>query len=122
MTTQSKKSQFLLLFRHSQEGPDPTPQEMEQIFGRWMEWMKGMNAQGIFAGANRLQDTGKVLRGPRGASLTDGPFAESKEIVGGYVLISADNYAQALEVARGCPGLDGGTVVEVREVEPLPAL
>ncbi len=122
MTTQSKKSQFLLLFRNSQEGPDPTPQEMEQIFGRWMEWMKGMNAKGVFAGANRLQDTGKVLRGPHGASVTDGPFAEAKEIVGGYVLITADNYAQALEVARGCPGFDYGTIVEVREVEPLPGL
>jgi hypothetical protein len=122
MTTQTKKSQYLLLFRNSQEGPDPTPQEMEQIFGRWMAWMKGMGTKGVFAGANRLQDTGKVLRGPGGASLTDGPFAEAKEVVGGYVLISADNYAQAVEIAKGCPGLDMGTIVEVREVEPLPAM
>ena len=122
MTTQTKKSQYLLLFRNSQEGPDPTPQEMEQIFGRWMAWMKGMGAKGVFAGANRLQDTGKVLRGPGGESLTDGPFAEAKEVVGGYVLISADNYAQAVELAKGCPGLDMGTVVEIREVEPLPAM
>ena len=122
MTTQTKKSQYLLLFRNSQEGPDPTPQEMEQIFGRWMSWMKGMGAKGVFAGANRLQDTGKVLRGPGGESLTDGPFAEAKEVVGGYVLISADNYAQAVELAKGCPGLDMGTVVEIREVEPLPAM
>ena len=122
MTTQTKKSQYLLLFRNSQEGPDPTPQEMEQIFGRWMAWMKGMGAKGVFAGANRLQDTGKVLRGPGGASLTDGPFAEAKEVVGGYVLISADNYAQAVELAKGCPGLDMGTIVEIREVEPLPAM
>ena len=122
MTTQTKKSQYLLLFRNSQEGPDPTPQEMEQIFGRWMSWMKGMGAKGVFAGANRLQDTGKVLRGPGGESLTDGPFAEAKEVVGGYVLISADNYAQAVDIAKGCPGLDMGTVVEIREVEPLPAM
>jgi hypothetical protein len=122
MTTQSKKSQFLLLFRHAQAGPDPTPEEMQQIFGRWMEWMKGMNAQGVFAGANRLEDTGKVLRGPRGSSVTDGPFAESKEIVGGYVLLTADNLKQAVEIARGCPGLDHETIVEVRPVEPLPDL
>ena len=122
MTTKAKKSQFLLLFRHSQEGPDPTPAEMQQIFGRWMDWMKGMNAKGVFAGANRLQETGKVLTEPRGTKVTDGPFAESKEIVGGYVLIAADNYAQAVEIARGCPGLDRGTKVEVREVEPLPEI
>ncbi len=122
MSTQTKKSQFLLLFRHPQEGPDPTPQEMEQMMGRWMAWMKGMSAKGVFAGANRLQDTGKVLRGPQGASVTDGPFVESKELVGGYIMIMADNYAQAVEIARGCPGLDNETIVEVREVEPLPEM
>lgn len=122
MTTSSQKSQFLLLFRHSQEGPDPTPQEMEQMMGRWMAWMKGMGAKGIFAGANRLQDTGKVLRGPKGSSVTDGPFVESKELVGGYIMIKADNYAEAVEVAKGCPGLDNETIVEVREIEPLPEM
>ena len=122
MTNQSNKSQFLLLFRHSQEGPDPTPAEMEQIMGRWMAWMKGMGAKDVFAGANRLQETGKVLRGPGGKALTDGPFAEAKEVVGGYVMVTAENYAQAVELARGCPGLDMGTIVEVREVEPLPAM
>ncbi len=122
MTTQSKKSQFLLLFHQPLAGPDPTPQEMEQIFGRWMAWMKGMKAKGDFVGSNRLQDTGRVLRGPRGTSVTDGPFAESKEIVGGYVLLTADNLKQAVEIARGCPGLDHETIVEVRPVEPLPDL
>ena len=122
MTTQNQKSQFLLLFRHSQEGPDPTPAEMEQVMGRWMTWMKGMGAKGVLAGANRLQETGKVLRGPGGKSVTDGPFAEAKEIIGGYVMVTAANYAQAVELARGCPGLDMGTIVEVREVEPLPEM
>ncbi len=122
MPTQTAKSSFLLLFRHPQDNPDPTPEEMEKIFGRWMDWMKGMNAKGVFAGANRLQDTGRLLRGPRGATLTDGPFAESKEVVGGYIIVKADNYAQAVEIARGCPGLDRGATVEIREVEPLPEI
>ncbi len=122
MTTKSTKSQFLLLFHHSIEGPDPTPAEMEQIMGRWMAWMKGMGAKGQMAGTNRLQETGKVLRGPRGASVTDGPYVESKEVVGGYILINADSYAEAVAIARGCPGLDGEIAVEVREVEPLPAM
>ena len=121
MTT-SKKSQFLLLFHHTLEGPDPTPEEMQKIFGQWMEWMKGMQAKGIMAGANRLQESGKVLRGPRGATVTDGPYTESKEVVGGYVMILADNLAQAAEIARGCPGLNNDTVVEVRPVEPLPEM
>ena len=120
MNNPSAKSKFLLLFHHSLEGPDPTPEEMQQIFGRWMEWMKGMKAQGTFVGSNRLQDTGRVLRGPRGGAVTDGPFAEAKEVIGGYILIAADNYAQAVEIARGCPGLDNDMAVEVREIEPMP--
>ncbi len=117
-----KSAEFLLLFRHSQEGPDPTPQEMEQIMGKWMAWMKGMRARGQLAGVNRLQDSGCVLRGP-GGRLTDGPFAEAKEVVGGYVLVTAPDLAAAAAIARGCPGLEANTtIVEVRPVEPLPPL
>jgi len=117
MTTQSNKSQFLLLLRQPHAGPHPTPEEMQQIMGRFMEWMQGMSAKGIVAGTNGLEDTGKVLRGSRGASVTDGPFAESKEVVGGYVLISADSLSHAVEIARDCPGLDYRMAVEVRPVK-----
>jgi len=95
---------------------------MEKIFGQWMEWMKNMTGKGQMVGANRLQDNGKVLRQPRGASVSDGPYAESKEVVGGYVLIQADNFDEAVEIARGCPGLNMETAVEVRPVEPLPPI
>ena len=123
MSTAAPSAQFLLLFRHSQEGPDPTPAEMEQIMGKWMAWMQGMGARGEMAGVNRLQDTGRVLRGPGAADVTDGPFAEAKEIVGGYVLVNARDLAAAEAIARGCPGLAmGSTIVEVRPVEPLPAM
>lgn len=122
MSNTAQKPQFLLLFRHEMEGPDPSPEEMQQIFGRWMEWMKGMGARGEFAGANRLEDTGKVLTGPKGSTVTDGPYIEAKEVVGGYVIVSADNIDQAVEIARGCPGLDTETIVEVRPVEPLPEM
>jgi hypothetical protein len=115
----SKKPQFLLLFRHPNEAPDPTPEEMEQIMGRWVAWMRGMKAQGQFVAADRLEDGGKVLRG---AAMTDGPFAESKEIVGGFIVVSADTLAQAAEIARGCPGLPTGTIVEVRPIEDLPEI
>ena len=120
--SQSEKPQFLLLFRHPSDGPDPTPDEMQQIMGRWMEWMKGMKARGEFVGANRLDDGGKVLRGATGSTVTDGPFAETKEVVGGYVIVAADNLARAAEIARGCPGLANGAIVEVRPIEQLPPI
>lgn len=116
-------SQYLLLFRHPQDTPEPTPAEMEKIFGQWMAWMKSMKAKGQFVGANRLDDGGAVIRPLHGATVSDGPFVEAKEMVGGYILVAAASLAEAIEIGKGCPGIAGGTtIVEVRPVEPLPAL
>jgi hypothetical protein len=113
---QSNPSQFLLLIRQPQTGPGPTPEELSQIMDRFGEWMVGMSAKGIVVGNNGLENSGKTLRGPRGASLTDGPYCETKEVVGGYVLITADDLNHAVEIARDCPGLDYRLAVEVRPV------
>jgi hypothetical protein len=120
--TQSEMPQFLVLFHHPQEGPDPSPEEMEKIMGQWMTWIRGMNSAGQLVGTNRLHEGGKVLRKAGGAQISDGPYAEAKEVIGGYVLIRADNLDEAVEIARGCPGLNMETTVEVRPVEPLPPI
>jgi len=117
MTDSPDKPQFLLLLRQPNAGPAPTAEEMRLIMGRFTEWMASLSARGMVVGTNGLETTGTVLRGPRGASTTDGPFTESKEIVGGYVLISADNLDAAVEAARDCPGLDYRMAVEVRPVK-----
>ena len=118
----TEKTQYLFLFRNSQSEPDPTPEEMQQIFGKWMAWLKAMKAKGQYVGGDRLDDAGKVLRSSKGASVTDGPYAEAKEMVGGYVIVSADSLAQAVEIAKGCPGFEYGTNVEVRPIEKLPPI
>jgi hypothetical protein len=115
MTSITEKPKFLLLL-HQPGGGTPAPDELQKIMVRFGEWMQGMSARGAVLGTNGLEITGKVLRGKRGASFTDGPYAEGKEIVGGYVLIAADNEAAAVEMARDCPGLDYGMAVEVRPV------
>ena len=122
MTTQSKKPLFLFIFRYQQNTPDPTPEEMQQIFGAWMGWMKNMKAKGQYLAGDPLGDAGKVLRGPHGGKMTDGPFAESKEIVGGYMIIAADSLDQAAAIAKGCPGFDRGGSVEVRSIDLLPEM
>jgi hypothetical protein len=106
----------MLLLRQPYIGPGPSAEELRHIMGRFAEWMKQMSARGILVGNNGLENTGKTLRGPRGASLTDGPFAETKEIVGGYIIITADSLDQAVEIARDCPGLDYRLAVEVRPI------
>jgi hypothetical protein len=113
-------SQFLLLLLQSGTGPGPSPEELTQIMARFSTWMAGLHAKGIVAGTNGLEPTGKVLREPGGAVITDGPYAETKEVVGGYILINAANLDEAVEIARGCPGLDYRLAVEVRPVRRQP--
>jgi hypothetical protein len=120
--TNTEKSQYLLLFRHPHAGPDPTPEEMQVIFGKWMAWLKGMKAKGQYVGGDRLDDAGKVVRNSKGVTVTDGPYAEAKEMVGGYVIVTAGSLAEAAEIGKGCPGLDYETVVEVRLIEKLPPI
>ena len=117
MSTIVEKSTYLLLLRQP-GGPVPPPDEMKKIMARFSEWMGGMTARGMVQGTNGLEITGKVLRGPRGAKITDGPYMETKEIVGGYILITANSLEEAIEAARGCPGLDYAMTVEVRPVRP----
>ena len=119
MSAAPNKSQYLLLLRQPHGGV-PAPEEMKKIMARFTEWMDRMKAQGMVEATNGLEITGKVLRGPRGHAITDGPYVESKEIIGGYVLISAASEAEAIEAARACPGLDYHMAVEVRPVRPRP--
>lgn len=113
------KSQFLIIV-HQPGGGTPPAEELQKIMARFKVWMDRMRDDGALLGSNGLAPTGKVLRGPRGASVTDGPYAEGKEIVGGYVLLQADSLDQAVEYARECPGLDHPMAVEVRPVMQRP--
>ena len=77
---------------------------------------------GYDASAHMTEETHNASRsGPRGSKISDGPFAEAKEVVGGYMLIAAKNFADAVAIAQDCPGFDNGsTSVEVRQIKPMP--
>ena len=107
----------MLLLRQPNEGPHPSKKEMDEIMGRFAGWMEAMNAKGLVVGTSGLEVAGKILRGPRGAMVTDGPFPEATEIVGGYVIVRAPSLDEAVEIARYCPGLDYRMAVEVRPVK-----
>ncbi len=111
-------SQYLLLLLQPGAGPGPTPAELKEIMSRFETWMSSLYAKGIVAGTNGLEPTGKILREPGGVVITDGPYAETKEVVGGYILINAASLDEAVAIARGCPGLDYRLAVEVRPVRP----
>jgi len=112
-----EKSQFLLVFRQAELPVTPSPEEMQKIFGKWMEWVAQMKAEGRYLGDNRLYFTGAVIRG---SAVTDGPYTEAKETLSGYILITADSPDEALRIGKQCPGIAWGTSVEVRTIEPLP--
>jgi len=116
MSTQPNQSLYMLLLHQPHPGPGPTPEELRHIMARFGEWMVALRAKGIVAGNNGLENAGKVLRGHRGATVTDGPYSETKEIVGGYILIKAGNLDEAVEIARDCPGLDYHLAIEVRPI------
>jgi hypothetical protein len=108
-------SDFLFLYRPS-EGPALTPEQMAVVMPKWMSWMKDLDERGhIKAPGNPLQRSGKLVTGKQ-RSVTDGPFAEAKDLINGYTLIQADDLNQAAELAKGCPMLDGGGSVEVRPI------
>src|ERR1051326_6490182 len=116
MTTPAPaKPQFLLILRQPPGGAPP-PDELQKIMAEFGKWMKSMRDKGLVLATNGLHHTGVVLRGRRGTMMSDGPYPESKEIVGGYVLITAEDINQAIEGARDCPGLDNHMAVEVRPV------
>lgn len=120
MPTPTEKPQFLLLLRHPFDGKGtrPDPEQMQQIMSRFMQWMKEISAKNTILSTNGLEDQCKILRGPGGRTVSDGPYLEAKEIIGGYLLFTADNFEQALEIARACPGLDYQMAVEVRPIRP----
>ena len=106
-------SEFLYLYRGGRRGT--TPEESEQIMGKWMAWFKDLTASGnLKDGGQPLESEGRTV-GVNGA-ITDGPFAEAKDVVGGYTLVEADSITRASELARGCPILERGGTVEVRPV------
>ncbi|HUJ75831.1 MAG TPA: YciI family protein [bacterium] len=106
--------EYLFLYHYG--GPELSPQEMQAVMPRWMAWMKDLADKGHVKGlGNPLGATGKVVRG-RDKTVTDGPFAEAKDVINGYTLILAQDLAQAAELAKGCPMLEGGGAVEVRPI------
>jgi hypothetical protein len=112
---------YMFLFRNPADMPEASPEQMQQNFQKWMTWIQAMKAKGQYVAGEPLEDDpAKVLRGPRGAKVTDGPFAEAKEVVAGYMLIAAKNFAEAVKIAKDCPGYALGGTVEVRQIMPIP--
>lgn len=109
---------YMLLFRDStpEVYAAMSPEQREQCMLNFYGWHDGLEAAGKMGHAHPLIPTGRVVSMPRGGRIVDGPFSEAKETIGGYFLIHVSGLDEATEIARQCPSLQYGMIVEVRPV------
>ncbi len=116
-------SEFVYLFRSNEadrEAHMGTPERAQRAIQAWVSWMRGLEASGKMKSYGKpLETGGKVVRRK---GVTDGPFAETKDIVLGFIVVEARDIAEAVELARGCPFVQGEGSVEVRPVDAARAM
>jgi len=108
--------EFILIFRHEDGKKVASPEQIQLWMKQTMDWIGGIAAQNKFVGGNGLQfDDAKVVGHKQ--VVTNGPFGEIKETIGGYVIVKAGSVEEAVEFAKGSPVLQGeGNTVEVRRL------
>jgi hypothetical protein len=107
--------EFMMIFRHTPNANvQPTPEQIQANIQLWQDWIGGIAAQSKFVSTNQLGRSGKTLK-PNNI-VSDGPYAEVKEILGGYLIVKAGSLDEAMKLAEGCPILLVGGHVEVRDI------
>lgn len=109
-----KMNEFLLIFRRdfTTNEAQPSPEELQQHLQQWKEWFGELSAQDKLARQLQRWDGQGMVVNPKG--ITNGPYAEIKESIGGLIIIKATDYDEATEIAKGCPVLQLGGTVEIR--------
>lgn len=115
MSATSQKKDFLFLMRGADWDKGISPSEAQEGIIAMMAWIDDLKAKGIVLAGQPLDFAGGVVSSKDGL-VTDGPYVESKEAVGGYLITRADSFEAAMEAARGCPVLKYGLVIEVRPI------
>jgi hypothetical protein len=111
---------FMLLLRGGVSNRDLSAEQLQRQIERYMSWIEKLRGEGRFVAGEPLDETGKVLSGKNGSTVTDGPFTESKEEVGGYFIIRATDIEAAVELSKSCPIFANNGTVEVRPIQQVP--
>src|SRR5689334_7324331 len=111
--------EFVLFLRDSDKHSSISPEEMQGVVQRYIAWRGKVQQSGSQISGHKLRDgEGRVVNGVGAATkVTDGPFADAHEVLGGLFIIEAANYYAIVELPRDCPHLEFGSI-EIREVEP----
>ncbi len=120
MATPTASKPFMLLFRNT--GPENhahlSPEQRQQLVTHWNAWFNGLVADGRATEGQPLELETRVVSGAGGTRIVDGPFAEAKEAVGGFVKLLVADLAEATAIAQRHPGLAYGMIIEIREMTP----
>lgn len=111
-------SKYLFLFRGGLNMGAAAPDAIQANMMKWTAWMGELAQKGKMVGGEPLDNPGKVLTG-KDKKLTDGPFAEGRELVGGYIVVEAGSLDEAVDLSKGCPIFEHDGSVEVRPIREM---
>ncbi|MCO5052264.1 MAG: YciI family protein [Verrucomicrobiae bacterium] len=106
---------FLLIFRSASWYQDLSPEQMQQVVESWVAWMDRLKAEEKWLGGDAVEREGRLVMG-KTRVVSEEPFADARETLGGYLVLKADSLEEAVLTAQQCPGLSCGVDVEVRPI------
>lgn len=106
---------FMLIF-HGGSAETLSPDEMQESMGKWIAWVDNLTKSGQYVSGEPLLPGGKLVSGANGKSVTDGPYTEGKELVGGFFIINAKDINEAVAISKNSPDLERDGSVQVRQV------
>jgi hypothetical protein len=111
---------FMFIFEGVQPGK-LSPEHMQEHMSKWMAWIGKLKAANKYLAGEPLLPGGKLVSGSKGKTITDGPYTEGKEVVGGFFVIGAKDIDEAVELSKDCPDLEIGCKVQVRQIMKIEA-
>jgi hypothetical protein len=112
----STKNEYMLLFSSNEWYNELSQSDLQAVIQQAKSWLDGIVAQGKAKGGHALARQGATLSGKKTRVISDGPYAESKEAVGGYFILEADSLEKAIAIAKTNPALAHGTTIEIRPI------
>lgn len=115
-------AQFILMLHENPAAfADMSPEQIQTVIGEYSAWRDKLDADNRFAGGNKLKDEGgRWMTAENGATrVIDGPYSEAKEVIGGYFVIEAVDYDEAVKICDDCPHLRYGGRIEIREIDAI---
>ena len=106
---------FMFIF-HGAQVPTQSPEEMQAHMSKWMAWIDKLAKSDKYVAGEPLLPGGKLVSGPNGKTVTDGPYTEGKEVVGGFFIVNAKDMDEAISISKECPDFELGGSVQVRQV------